>query len=109
MPPLLKLAVAMGFALVLSACGSLPPANFEQSSRIDVRRVCLTTPGVPERPQVTIMNPIGAGFGVVGNLIEARRAAGAQQEMQAVLAKMHAVFGDRRAASCASRLVSPRA
>jgi len=33
------------------------------------------------------MNPIGAGFGVVGNLIEARRAAGAQQEMQAVLAK----------------------
>jgi hypothetical protein len=87
MPPLLKLAVAMGFALVLSACGSLPPANFEQSSRIDVRRVCLTTPGVPERPQVTIMNPIGAGFGVVGNLIEARRAAGAQQEMQAVLAK----------------------
>jgi hypothetical protein len=87
MPPLLKLAVAMGFALVLSACGSLPPANFEQSSRIDVRRVCLTTPGVPDRPQVTIMNPIGAGFGVVGNLIEARRAAGAQQEMQAVLAK----------------------
>jgi hypothetical protein len=87
MPSLLKLTVAMGFALVLSACGSLPPANFEQSSRIDVRRVCLTTPGVPERPQVTIMNPIGAGFGVVGNLIEARRAAGAQQEMQAVLAK----------------------
>lgn len=87
MPSLLKLTVAMGFALVLSACGSLPPANFEQSSRIDVRRVCLTTPGVPGRPQVTIMNPIGAGFGVVGTLIEARRAAGAQQEMQAVLAK----------------------
>jgi hypothetical protein len=33
------------------------------------------------------MNPIGAGFGVVGNFIESRRAAGAQQEMQAVLAK----------------------
>jgi hypothetical protein len=33
------------------------------------------------------MNPIGAGFGVLGNLIEARRASGAQQEMQAVLAK----------------------
>jgi hypothetical protein len=87
MLPRLKVAVAMGFALVLSACGSLPPANFEQASRIDVRRVCLTTPGVPDRPQVTIMNPIGAGFGVVGNYIESRRAAGAQQEMQAVLAK----------------------
>jgi len=33
------------------------------------------------------MNPIGASFGVVGNYIESRRAAGAQQEMQAVLAK----------------------
>jgi hypothetical protein len=87
MPSLLKLTVAMGFALVLSACGSLPPANFEQSSRIDVRRVCLTTPGVPERPQVTIMNPIGAAFGVVGNFIESRRAAGAQEAMQAVLTK----------------------
>jgi hypothetical protein len=87
MSPLFKLAAALGLALILSACGSLPPANFEQASRVDVRRVCLTTPGVPERPQVTIMNPIGAGFGVVGNLIEARRASGAQQEMQAVLAK----------------------
>jgi hypothetical protein len=87
MSPLFKLAAALGLALILSACGSLPPANFEQASRLDVRRVCLTTPGVPERPQVTIMNPIGAGFGVVGNLIEARRASGAQQEMQAVLAK----------------------
>jgi hypothetical protein len=87
MPPLLKVCVALGFVLVLSACGSLPPANFEQSTRVVVHRVCLAAPGVPERPQVTIMNPIGAGFGVVGNLIEAHRAAGAQQEMQAVLAK----------------------
>src|SRR6202012_5238772 len=85
--PRLKPAAAIGLALVLSACGSLPPANFEQSSRVNVRRVCLTAPGVPERPQVTIMNPIGAGFGGVGNLIESRRAAGAQQEMQALLAK----------------------
>jgi hypothetical protein len=49
--------------------------------------VCLTSPGVPDRPQVTIMNPIGAGFGVLGSLIEVHRAAGAQQEMQTVLAK----------------------
>jgi hypothetical protein len=83
----LKLAIAMGLALLLSACGSLPPANFEQSSRIAVRRVCLASLGVPDRPQVTIMNPIGAGFGVLGTLIESHRAAGAQQEMQAVLAK----------------------
>ena len=86
--PFRVVAAALGFALVLSACGSLPPANFEQSSRIAIHSVCLTSPGVPDRAQVSVMNPIGAGFGVVGNLIEAHRTVGAQQEMQAVLAKV---------------------
>jgi len=81
-------AVAFGFALVSSACGSLPPANFEQSSRTAVHSVCLTLPGVPDRARVEVMNPIGAGFGVLGNLIEAHRTAGAQQEMEAVLGKV---------------------
>lgn len=85
-----KIASAMvlaGMLALVSACGTLPPENFEAASRVAVRRVCLASPGVPDRPQVTIMNPIGAGFGVLGNLIEAHRASGAQQEMQAVLAK----------------------
>jgi hypothetical protein len=86
--PLKAIAVALGFALVSNACGSLPPANFEQSSRVTVHSVCLTSPGVPDRAQVTVMNPIGAGFGVLGNLIEAHRTAGAQEEMQAVLASI---------------------
>ena len=88
-----KEALAIGLALLLSACGSLPPENFEATSRVAVRRVLLATPGVPDRPQVTIMNPIGAGFGVLGNLIEAHRASGAQQEMQAVLAKANYNYG----------------
>src|SRR3569833_1679656 len=88
-----KEALAIGLVLLLSACGSLPPENFAPASRIAVRRVCLTSPGIPDRPQVTIMNPIGAGFGVLGNIIEARRAAGAQQEMQAVLAKANYNYG----------------
>ena len=87
MRSLLKLAAAAALALVLSGCGSLPPEAFDHSSRVAVRRVCLTTLGVPDRPQVTIIRPIGAGFGVVGTLIESHRAASAQQEMQAVLAK----------------------
>ena len=93
MAQLLKVLVAMGLAVMLGACGSLPPENFEPASRVAVRRVCLTSPGVPDRPQVTIMNPIGAGFGVLGNLIEAHRASGAQQEMQAVLAKANYNYG----------------
>jgi hypothetical protein len=88
-----KEALAIGVALLLSACGSLPPENFEPAARVAVRRVCLAAPGVPDRPQVTIMNPIGAGFGVLGNLIEAHRASGAQLEMQAVLAKANYNYG----------------
>jgi hypothetical protein len=87
MPSLMKLAWAAALVLALSGCGSLPPESFDHSSRVTVRRVCLASLGVPDRPQVTVMNPIGAGFGVVGTLIETHRAAGAQQEMQAVLAK----------------------
>ena len=87
MRSLLK-ATTVGFTLLLSACGSLPPANFERASRISIHSVCLASPGVPDRAQVTVMNPIGAGFGVLGNLIEAHRTAGAQQEMQAVLSKV---------------------
>lgn len=86
--PFKAAAAALGLALGLSACGSLPPASFEQSARITIHSVCLTSPGVPDRAQVEVMNPVGAGFGVLGNLIEARRTAGAQQEMQAVLAKV---------------------
>jgi len=35
------------------------------------------------------MNPIGAAFGMLGNLIEYRRAAGAGEEMQTTLAAAH--------------------
>ena len=87
LPQFKAATAALGLALVLSACGSLPPANFEQSSRITIHSVCLTSPGVPDRAQVEVTNPVGAGFGVLGNLIEAHRTAGAQQEMQALLAK----------------------
>ena len=90
MSPLSKLAaVVFAMTLMLSACQSAPDSKgFERSARVSVRRICLTPLGVPERPQVTIMNPIGAGFGVVGNLIESRRAAGARHEMESALARV---------------------
>jgi len=93
MSSLLKVAAAIGLALLVGACGSMPSQRFERSARVVVRRVCLAPLGVPDRPQVTIMNPIGAGFGVVGNLIESRRAAGARQEVEAALAKVGYDYG----------------
>jgi len=38
------------------------------------------------------MNPIGAGFGLVGNLVESQRAAGASQVLEDVLASAHYDF-----------------
>jgi hypothetical protein len=39
------------------------------------------------------MNPIGAAFGMLGNLIEYRRATGAGEELQGILAAAHYDYG----------------
>ena len=76
----------------LTACGALPTQNFEHSARATVKRVDIVPFGIPEHTQVRIMNPIGAGFGVVGNLVEARRAVWASQAMESTLAAAHFDF-----------------
>ena len=77
---------------VLCSCGSLPARHFEHSAHATIKRVDLVPIGTPEHAQVRIMNPIGAGFGVVGNLVESRRAAVASQEMESALAAAHFDF-----------------
>lgn len=86
-------------ALLHSGCSSVAPQSFEHASRSGIKQVYLLPVGLPEQARVQIMNPIGAGFGIAGNLIEARRAAGAGEEMQNTLAAAHYDF---RAALSAS-------
>jgi hypothetical protein len=88
----LKLCSAVALTWTLAACGALPTQNFDHSVRASIKRIEVVPIGTPERTQVRIMNPIGAGFGVVGNLVESRRAAGASQEMENVLAAAHYDF-----------------
>jgi len=88
----LKLCLASVLTWTLAACGALPAQNFERSTRATVKRVDVVPIGTPEHTQVRIMNPIGAGFGVVGNLVESRRAAGASQMLESVLQKAHFDF-----------------
>jgi hypothetical protein len=57
-----------------------------------VKRVNVVAIGTPEHAQARIMNPIGAGFGLVGNFVELRRKAGASQEMESALAAAHFDF-----------------
>ena len=88
------LAVTLLCARLMAACQSVPPPlAFEHSTRVSVRHICLTPLGVPQRAEVSIMNPIGSGFGVVGNLIETHRAAVADAEMADVLSKARYDFG----------------
>jgi hypothetical protein len=88
----LKLCAAVALTWTLAACGALPAQNFDHLSRASIRRIEVVPIGTPEHTQVRIMNPIGAGFGVVGNLVESRRAAGASQEMENVLVAAHYDF-----------------
>jgi hypothetical protein len=88
----LRFLFLLSLSWVLASCGSLPKQNFEHSARASVKRVDLIPIGTPEHTQVRIMNPIGAGFGVVGNFVESRRAAGASQEMESTLAAAHFDF-----------------
>ena len=88
----LKLCLASILTWTLAACGALPTQNFEHSTRATIKRVDIVPIGTPEHTQVRIMNPIGAGFGVVGNLVEARRAAWASQAMENTLAAAHFDF-----------------
>src|SRR3979409_1219184 len=88
----LKLCLASILTWTLAACGALPTQNFEHSTRATIKRVNIVPIGTPEHTQVRIMNPIGAGFGVVGNLVEGRGAAWASQAMESTLAAAHFDF-----------------
>jgi hypothetical protein len=88
----LKLCLASILTWTLAACGALPAQNFEHSARATIKRVDILPIGAPEHTQVRIMNPIGAGFGVVGTLVEARRAVWASQAMESTLAAAHFDF-----------------
>ena len=83
-----RLSSILVSALLLGSCASVPPPQaFEHSAHGSVKRVCLVPPGVPDQIQVTITNPIGEGFGVVGTLIESRRSAAASTEVTAVVSQ----------------------
>jgi hypothetical protein len=89
---LLQLCLAFVLTVTLAACGTLPTQSFDHSTRANVKRVNIMPIGIPEHAQARIMNPIGAGFGLVGNFVELRRKAGATQEMESALAAAHFDF-----------------
>lgn len=87
-----KLCSAIALTWTLAACGSLPSQTFDHSVRARIKRIEVVPIGTPEHAQARIMNPIGAGFGLVGNFVESQRAAGASQVVESALAEAHYDF-----------------
>src|SRR3569833_2690290 len=83
----LKLCSAIFLTWTLAACGSLPSQTFDHSVRASIKRIQVVPIGTPEHAQARIKNPIGAGYGLVGNFVESQRAAGASQNKENVLTK----------------------
>lgn len=88
----LGLCAALVLMWTLAACESLPTHTFDHSVRASIKRIEVVAMGTPEHVQARIMNPIGAGFGLVGNFVESQRAAGASQVVESVLAEAHYDF-----------------
>jgi hypothetical protein len=89
---LFQLCSAIALTWTLAACGTLPSQAFDHSVRAKIKRIEVVPMGTPEHAQARIMNPIGAGFGLVGNFVESQRAAGATQVVEAALADVHYDF-----------------
>src|ERR1700759_5536994 len=87
-----KLCSAIVLTWTLAACGSLPSQGFDHSVRAIIKRIEVVPIGTPEHVQARIMNPIGAGFGLVGNFVESQRAAGATQVVEGARATAHYDF-----------------
>jgi hypothetical protein len=83
-----RLAALAVLLVTVSACVSAPPTtSFDKSTHAAVKNIRLMPVGMPEKPQVNIMAPVGANFGLIGAAVEAGRAANASREMTEILAK----------------------
>jgi hypothetical protein len=89
---LFQICSALALTWTLAACGTLPSQAFDHSVRAKIKRIEVVPMGTPEHAQARIMNPIGAGFGLVGNFVESQRAAGATQVVETALADAHYDF-----------------
>lgn len=78
------LALVM-LALSLDACSSFPTQAYNKSANKNIHTIAIAPIGMPDKPQVIIVNAVGNSFGLVGGIVEATRAAAASNEAVAEL------------------------
>ncbi len=66
---------------MIAACSTFPTQEFNKSGNPGLHAIALAPPGMPEKPEVIILNAVGNNFGLIGGIVEATRAANASKEL----------------------------
>jgi hypothetical protein len=79
----LRWPAAVLLLLALAACQSFPTQQFNKAANPNLHTIAIAPIGMPEKPQVVILNAVGNNFGLIGALVEAGRASEASKEAEA--------------------------
>src|SRR5213082_2001476 len=66
--------------LTIAGCASFPTKEFNKDASPALHSIAVAPIGLPDAPNIMIINAVGNSFGLVGALVEATRASNASKE-----------------------------
>lgn len=67
-------------AATIAGCSSFPTKEFNKDASPGLHSIAVAPIGMPDAPNIMIINAVGNSFGLVGALVEATRASNASKE-----------------------------
>src|SRR5207244_10085262 len=67
-------------AVTIAGCSSFPTKEFNKDASPALHSIAVAPIGLPDAPNIMIINAVGNSFGLVGALVEATRASNASKE-----------------------------
>jgi hypothetical protein len=67
-------------AAAIAGCSSFPTKEFNKDASPGLHSIAVAPIGMPDAPNIMIINAVGNSFGLVGALVEATRASNASKE-----------------------------
>lgn len=80
-----RTAALVAALAALAACSTFPTQEYNKDANAAVHVIAIAPIGMPDEPQVTIVNAVGNSFGLIGALVEASRASNASKEAATAL------------------------
>ncbi len=81
----LRTAALVATLAGMAACTTFPTQEYNKDANSGVHVIAIAPIGMPDRPQVVIINAVGNSFGLIGALVEATRASNASKEAATAL------------------------